>query len=322
MRLDVTHELPAHLQRDLQRAKTLTRISLGFMVSAIVVMYLTLGSSQAMRAAWIEDLVSLLPPIAFLVAAAVRTRGASEEYPYGLHRSVSIGYLLSAMALFALGGYIVIESLMKLVRVEYPTIGSVTLFGITFWLGWLMIAALVYTIIPPVILGRMLLPLANNLNDKSLFAQAEMLKADWMTGAAAIVGILGIGMGLWWADAISAMIIGADVAHDGWSSLSVAVRELADGRPTIVDGSAADPLPTRIETELRRLDWVEDALVRVRNEGHVFFGEAFIVPVQGSVQPTQIEAAADMLKSLDWRLHEMSITPIVEIDVVEYEGRR
>jgi divalent metal cation (Fe/Co/Zn/Cd) transporter len=148
------------------------------MVSAIVVIYLTLGSSQAMRAAWIEDLVSLVPPIAFLIGAAFHDRRPDPEYPYGMHRSVSIGYLMSSIVLLGMGSFILWDSALKLIRQEHPTIGTATLFGHTIWFGWLMIAALVYTIIPAMVLGKMMIPLARNLSDKALYANSKMLEAD------------------------------------------------------------------------------------------------------------------------------------------------
>ena len=63
-----------------------------------------------------------------------------------------------------------------------------------------MIVALVYSIIPPFILGRLKRPLASDLHDKSLYVSATVDKGDWRSGVAAIVGILGISLGYWWTD--------------------------------------------------------------------------------------------------------------------------
>jgi hypothetical protein len=52
------------------------------------------------------------------------------------------------------------------------------------WLGWLMIAALVYSGIPPFILGRMKLPLARELHEKALQTDADINKGDWLAGLA------------------------------------------------------------------------------------------------------------------------------------------
>ena len=50
----------------------------------------------------------------------------------------------------------------------------------------------------PVIFGHLKMKPPKMLHDKTLYADAMMNKADWMTGLAGIVGILGIGMGWWW----------------------------------------------------------------------------------------------------------------------------
>ncbi len=64
-----------------------------------------------------------------------------------------------------------------------------------------MLAALTYPIVPPFILGRLKQPVARRIQDMVVHTDALMQKADWMTGAAASVGIIGVGFGLWWADA-------------------------------------------------------------------------------------------------------------------------
>ena len=38
------------------------------MVTAVAVVMATMGSSQAMKAAWVEDMLALIPPLAFLIA--------------------------------------------------------------------------------------------------------------------------------------------------------------------------------------------------------------------------------------------------------------
>ncbi len=43
-------------------------VTLAYMTSAIAVLALVLGQSQAMKAAWVEDVLGLLPPLAFLIA--------------------------------------------------------------------------------------------------------------------------------------------------------------------------------------------------------------------------------------------------------------
>lgn len=67
-----------------------------------------------------------------------------------------------------------------------------------------MIAVALASCVAPVILGRIKRRLAEQLHDKVLRADADMNRADWLTGLATAAGVVGIGMGWWWADAAAA----------------------------------------------------------------------------------------------------------------------
>jgi cation diffusion facilitator family transporter len=318
---DQHHELPPDQHRALTRAVRIEWFAIVYLITAVFLLYLTLGSSQAMKAAWVEDILGILPPAAFLVAARVRRRQPNQKFPYGYHRATSIAYLCASVALLALGAFILYDSVSKLVTFEHPPIDLVKPFGDTpIWLGWLMLGALAYSTIPQVILGRLKQPLAEELHDKVLYADAEMNRADWMTGVAAMAGVVGIGFGLWWSDAVAASLISFDIVRDGLGNLRVAVHDLMDREPTVVDHSEADPLPHRLETELRAMSWVKDAEVRLREEGHVFFGEAFVVPTGDDDLVARLARANRQLLELDWRLHELVITPVPEIHRLEPAG--
>jgi cation diffusion facilitator family transporter len=315
------HELPPDKHETLVKAVRLEWISIVYLVTAITLLYFTLGSSQAMKAAWVEDILGLTPPIAFLVASRIRNRQPNDRFPYGYHRATSVAYLCASVALLALGAFILYDSVSKLIRFEHPPIDLVKPFGDRpVWLGWLMLAALAYSTAPQVLLGRLKQPLAKELNDKVLYADAEMNRADWMTGCSAMLGVVGIGFGLWWADSVAASIISLDIVRDGGKNLRVAVVDLMDKEPTVVDDSRADPLPLWIKNELMLMDWVKDAEVRLREEGHVFVGEAFVVPVDDEDLVNRLEWANEHLLGLDWRLHELVIAPVREIDRPEPAG--
>ena len=132
--------------------------------------------------------------------------------------------------------------------------------------------------------------------------------------------MVGIGLGLWWADAVAATIISLDITHDGYKNLKVAVADLMDKQPTVVDHSKPDPLPLWVANQLQAMDWVKDAEVRLREEGHVYFGEAFVVPVDHQDLVDRIERANKHLLDLDWRLHELVITLVREIRRPEPAG--
>jgi cation diffusion facilitator family transporter len=317
------YELPADKQDVLRKAIRLEWMTIAFFFTAVVALYLTLGSSQAMKAAWIEDLLAFVPPISFLVAARIRYRPANEDYPYGYHRAIGIGFLCASLSLFVLGLWVFYDSAIRLIRFEHPPIGLVQPFGEPIWLGWFMLLALGYTVLPAVLLGRAKLPLARSLHDKILWADAEMNKADWMTAGAAMLGIVGIRFGLWWADAVAAIFISLSIVKDGVKSMGAAVADLMDQTPRLVDGSARDPARARLEEELRGMTWVHDARVRLREEGHVFIGDAVIVPKAATSDlPGKIDSARRALLELDWRVHDLTLMPVKELDEAQHLGER
>jgi cation diffusion facilitator family transporter len=307
------YRLPDEKQQALKRAKRLAWITVAFMLSIVAVIGFTMGSSEAMKAVWIEDILSLIPPMAFLVGTSYFDRPPDEHFPYGYRRAVMIAFLTAAVALLGFGLYILIDAVSTLVLVEPPTIQTVSLFGRRIWLGWLMIAALIYSAIPPFILGRMKQPLAQDLHQKALQTDANMNKGDWLTGIAGVLGITGVAFGYWWADAVAAIIISAEILRDGFSDLKNSVAQLMNKRPTDIDGKP-DPTSDKVQHELERLDWVERARVRLREDGDVLTGEAFIVPADESDLLNRLRNAHDVANGVDWRLHDVNIVPVRSLE--------
>ncbi|CAN5622086.1 hypothetical protein BH24ACT14_BH24ACT14_04130 [soil metagenome] len=176
-----------------------------------------------------------------------------------------------------------------------------------------MLPALLWSALPAAALGRAKLPLAEALHDKVLHADATMNKADWLTAGAAMIGVLGIGLGLWWADAVAAAVISLDILRDGVTNLRAVVADLLDSEPTTVDHSGPEALPQVVEQRLRSYPWVADVEVRMREEGHVFFGEAFVVPADDADLPTKIEQAVAEVLASEWRLHDLVIMPVTSL---------
>lgn len=73
-----------------------------------------------MKVAWIEDLLSLAPPIAFLLAARIIRKPATAKFPYGYFRSVGVAHLVSGVALFAMGAFLIYDSVTGLISAHIP----------------------------------------------------------------------------------------------------------------------------------------------------------------------------------------------------------
>jgi divalent metal cation (Fe/Co/Zn/Cd) transporter len=259
--------LPEAQQRLLRKAERLSLWSIGLLAGISALMCLVMGNSQAMKTAWVEDILSLVPPITFLVAARFARRPPDREYLNGRNGAFDINFLVSAVALSGVGLFLVHDGLSALLAREHPTIGALVFQGHVVWMGWLMIAVLLVSVVPPVILGRMKLKLASELHLKSLQTDADMNRADWQTALTGVAGIVGIGFGLWWADAVAALLISTSVLKDGLGNLSHAIRDLHDARPETTDRKQGDPLVGRMRTAICALDWVEGCQVRLHEKG-------------------------------------------------------
>ncbi|MBI1361904.1 MAG: cation diffusion facilitator family transporter [Alphaproteobacteria bacterium] len=266
----MTH-IPDQIKSDIRTAKRLEYWTIGWQASIIVVMFLVMGASQAMKSAWAEDLLGLAPATVFLIALHFEKKAPTRQFPYGFSRANSIAFLVSATTLMLMGAYLIYDSSTKLIQQEHPTIGPVHLFGKDIWLGWAMVAALIYSVVPPIILGRLKQPVAKRMHDKVLHTDALMQKADWMTGLAAAAGVIGVGFGLWWADSLAALVIAVDIVRDGWNAFRIALAELADGAPRALDTNEiaddASALKQRLEEQF------PEGHVRMRESGRLIMAE-------------------------------------------------
>ena len=252
-------------------------LSILFLITIIIALGLTMGSSQAMKALWLEDLLSIVPSTAVLIGIKSRSWQPDETFNYGYRRAVQIGFLAGSVALFGLGAFIFGDSVYKLMSAEHPSIGTVEIFGSQIWLGWLMIAALIYSCIPPAILGYLKRDVATKLHDKSLYISGTVDKGDWLSGAAGVVGILGIALGYWWTDALAGAFISYEIIKDGWEGLKNSTLQLMDMRPTDVTEKEPDPVIEKVEHTVNTLPWVLEASIRLREEGDVIMEGAIDV---------------------------------------------
>jgi divalent metal cation (Fe/Co/Zn/Cd) transporter len=107
--------------------------------------------------------------------------------------------------------------------------------------------------------------------------------------------------------------ISLDITHDGFSNLRRAVVDLMDQTPTTIDQDNVDPLRDKLTSMLQDLDWVNEAEVRLREEGQVYFGEAFVVPSDETDITENIEGALEQARDLDWRIYDLALMPVREL---------
>lgn len=314
--------LPSEQEQAIKKAVRWEVFTIVYTSITIAVIALVVGESQAMRTAWIEDMLSLIPQIAFLTALLFVRRRPTKKHPYGLHRAMGVGHLVAGVALLAVGLNLAIEAVTGLIAGEHPTIGTVQLFGQTIWLGWLMVAVMAVVIIGPVFMyGPAKSKLAPVLHNKLLYADADMAKADWQTTVASIVGVLGVGVGVWWLDGAAALFISLGIIWDGFRNTKTAIVDLMDQRARTYDSKNPHPLARDIVSYLRSRPWVADAGVRMRDQGQVFHVEAFVVPHRSKVSVEEIATAAEGIADIDWKMQDVVVMPVEELPDEADTGR-
>lgn len=295
---------PAEIRRDISAATRLEWWNIGWTISIVVVMGLAMGSSQAMKTAWVEDTLGLVPPIAFLVAVRLEARPANRRFHYGFDRVNGLGFLIAAVALAAVGLFLFKDAATAILAAEHVTVSSVRIWNHDVWLGWFMLAAQAYATIPPLIIGHKELPLARRLRDKLIHTDAMMNKANWQTGVAGFLGVAGLGMGWWWADPIAAALISLSIIWDGWNALRVATAELVDGVPCELGSARLSKEASSVSVALRKL--FPQSRVLIRETGRYIRAE-----VVGAIPPKNFDINSVDIPGLDdrWRLDSIAFRP-------------
>jgi cation diffusion facilitator family transporter len=296
-----------------RRAKRLAYLSIVLLTVAGTGVFLTVGSSQTMKTAWISDVLSALPSVALLAALRYELRPPTKRFPFGYTRAISIAFLATAAVLLLMGLTLFVDSALRLIRGERPPIGLVVVFGHRLWAGWLMISALAFSMICGLTLGLLKRPVAKKSHDKELAAESQTNRDEWMSESVAIAALLLVGYGWWWADAASAALISLLMVKDGWENLQQVVGDLMDEAPTRFERRDLEDLPERVKEAVERLEWVEEACVRLREHGRVVVGEVFVVPKDADRLTDDIGAAVDQLRRIDWRIHTLTIMPVSSI---------
>lgn len=300
----MTRHYPPEVEAGIKKGKTLEYWTIAWLATVVPLMFLVMGSSQAMKTVWIEDMLGFIPPIVYLVSVRLERKQATDAFPFGFDRVNSLAFVISAAALTLMGAYLLFESVMTLASREHPTVGTARVLGRDIWMGWPMIAVLLWSTIPSMILGRMKLPVARAINDKVLHTDAEMQKADWMTGLAAIAGVIGIGFGLWWADAAAAGLISFGILHDGIGELRASAAELVDGAPRKLE---KDEIAEEAELLKARLEELfPDGEVRLRETGRVIRAQVCGVAADPAID---LETLWPGDPSRSWRLAQLSFVP-------------
>src|ERR1041385_3549497 len=131
--------------------------------------------------------------------AAVRVSGkpADEEHQYGHHKFEAVAALAETALLFLLSGIVIWEAVKRLAEYEGPMVEA------TVWAFAVVIASMVVDFLR----SRALSHTAKKTKSQALEADALHFSSDLASSFAVLIGLLGVRMGLPWADSAAALIV-------------------------------------------------------------------------------------------------------------------
>lgn len=103
MKVREPYDLPPQKQKARKRANRLEWITIAVQLSVVILLYFVLGSSQAMKAAWSDDLLSIIPPAAYLISRQFTKKQPNQRFPYGYYRAVTVAYFVAAAVIAFVG---------------------------------------------------------------------------------------------------------------------------------------------------------------------------------------------------------------------------
>lgn len=96
-------EYPPHVEDGIRKGARLEYWTIAWLATVVPLMFVVMGSSQAMKTVWIEDMLGFIPPIVYLISIRLERHKPTKNFPAGFDRVNSLAFVVSAVALTAMG---------------------------------------------------------------------------------------------------------------------------------------------------------------------------------------------------------------------------
>jgi cation diffusion facilitator family transporter len=202
----------------------------------------------------IHNLADVSTSLVAFVGFQVSRRAASASHPYGFERAEDMAGLGVAVVIWGSAVFAGIVSVHKLVH-----------HGTTTHLGLGMAAAIV-GIVGNQLVARYKGRVGTRIQSTTLVADAKHSWLDAVASAGALLGLIGVAAGLWWADGVAGLLVTGFIVHVGWEVSADVVGHLMD---------AVDPeVLSSAESAVLRVPGIEHVHLRGRWLGRTLLIEA------------------------------------------------
>ena len=168
-----------------------------------------------------HSLIDLGATVMTYVAVRVSGKPADDEHHYGHGKVESVSALGETALLFLLSGIVIWEAVKRLVEHEPHIVVA------TNWAFVVMAASVVIDFFR----ARALTRVAKATQSQALEADALHFSSDLWSSLAVIGGLIGVSVGIWWADSAAALMVALLVCVAGWRLGRRTIETLTDTAP-------------------------------------------------------------------------------------------
>lgn len=219
------------------------------LVSLIQLLISRIGGSAGLFADAMHNLGDVLTTVALWIAFVISRRAANRTYTYGYHRTEDLAgiFIVLVIIVSAIAG--AVESILKLTSGSVPT------------QLYLSMAAAAVGCIGNEIMAQYKIAVGKRINSVPLVADGQHSRIDGLTSLAALVGLVGVRLGLPLADPIAGLVITLVIVTVVFTTSRSVLQRLLD---------AVDPhlVPSIIETASNVEGVAGTSDVRARWIGH------------------------------------------------------
>lgn len=221
------------------------------LVALIQLLIALIGGSAGLFADALHNLGDVLTTVALWIAFVISRRAANGGYTYGYYRAEDLAGIFIVLVIIASAAASAVESISKLSSGNIPT------------QIYLSMAAAAVGCIGNEALAQYKIMVGRRINSVPLIADGQHSRIDGLTSLAALVGLIGVRIGLPLADPLAGLVITLVILSVVSSTSRSVLQRLLDAvDPHIVPAiiAVASSVPEVLETSEVRARWVGHTL--------------------------------------------------------------
>ncbi|WP_231517067.1 cation diffusion facilitator family transporter [Marinobacterium lacunae] len=205
-----------------QRRKAAERVTLiGSVVDTVLgTLKIVIGifaNSAALVADGLHSFSDLLTDFMVIVVLRLSHQAPDKNHPWGHGRFETVGTVALGVILIAVGGLMAYESILRLFADTRPPLPT-----------WPALVAAAASILGKEWIFQYTLRVGKKLKSDLIIANAWHSRSDALSSVVVLIAVAGAMMGVWWLDALAAVIVALLVGKIGWDLVARSITELVD----------------------------------------------------------------------------------------------